>query len=199
MNSLAFDSIVGAERNIARSSIALLCVLLVLPPSSEAQTITPSRVRATIGLGLGLSDDGNRSGDGRHAVVSGSFELPLANPFRIRIDAASTRQPFPSAAVGDPDDTAHVSRLTISLATVKSPLAPITPYGGAGIGFYRSTFERSSTTQTRRGAYLHGGIEVHANDAIAVDGEFGLHVIPQTLYPEGALLGEIVARLKIAL
>ena len=26
-----------------------------------------------------------------------------------------------------------------------------------------------------------------------------VHIIPQTLYPEGALLGEIVARLKIAL
>lgn len=169
------------------------------PPSSEAQTITPSRARATIGLGLGLSDDGNRSGDGRHAVVSGSYELPLTNAVRIRIDAAGTHQPIPAALGGDPADTAHISRLTISLATVKSPFAPITPYGGAGIGFYRASFERSSTIQMRRGAYLHGGIEVHANDAIAIDGEFGLHIIRQTLYPEGALLGEIVARLKIAL
>ena len=199
MNSLTFGSTVGAERNIAVSCIALLSVLLVLPRSSEAQTITPSRVRATVGLGLGLSDDGNRSGDGRHAVVSGSYELPLANALRIRVDAAGTHQPIPPALVGDPAETAHISRLTISLATVKSPFAPLTPYAGAGFGFYRATFDRSSTTQTRRGAYLHGGIEVRANDAIAIDGEFGVHIIPQTLYPEGALLGEIVARLKIAL
>jgi len=37
------------------------------------------------------------------------------------------------------------------------------------------------------------------NDAIAIDGEFGLHIIPQTLYPEGALLGEIAARVKVGL
>jgi hypothetical protein len=48
-------------------------------------------------------------------------------------------------------------------------------------------------------AYLHGGVEVHANDAIAIDVEFGLHIIPQTLYPEGAVLGEIVARVKVGL
>jgi hypothetical protein len=75
-------------------------------------------------LGLGLSDDGNRSGDGRHAVVSGSYELPLANAVRIRIDAAGTHQLIPAALMGDPGDTAHISRLTISLATVKSPFAP---------------------------------------------------------------------------
>ena len=108
MNSLTFGSTVGAERNIAVSCIALSSVLLVLPRSSEAQTITPSRVRATVGLGLGLSDDGNRSGDGRHAVVSGSYELPLANALRIRVDAAGTHQPIPPALVGDPADTAHI-------------------------------------------------------------------------------------------
>ena len=59
--------------------------------------------------------------------------------------------------------------------------------------------QRSSTPQTRRGADPHGGIEVHASDAIAINGEFGLHIIPQTLYPEGALLGEIVAKRRVAL
>src|SRR4026209_983262 len=76
---------------------------------------------------------------------------------------------MPPARVGAPADTAHISRLTISLATVKSSFTPLTPYAGAGFGFYRATFDRSSTTETRRGAYLHGGIEVRANDAIAIE------------------------------
>ena len=185
-------------RNITIASITLTCLLLVLPWSSGAQSMTPSRVRSTVGLGLGLSDDGNRSGDGRHALVSGSFELPLGNVVRIRVDGARTHQPIPPPVAGDPSDRGHISRLTISLATVKSAFAPITPYGGAGIGFYRASFDHSPTTR-RQGAYMHGGIEVHANDAIAIDGELGLHIIPQTLYPEGALLGEIVVRVKVGL
>ena len=195
---MALSTSVGSMSR-PRTIIALLYVLLVSPLCGEAQTITLPRVRPTFGVGLGLSDDGNWSGDGRHAVISGSYELPLANVVRIRVDAALTHQPIPAAVVGDPGDDAHISRLTIGLAGVKSPFAPITAYGGAGIGFYRASFDRSATTRTRQGAYLHGGIEVHAHEAMAIDGEVGLHIIPQTLYPEGALLGEIMVRLKIGL
>ena len=152
-----------------------------------------------VGVGVGVSDDGNRSGYGPDLLVSGTFEMGVANAARIRVETARTRQPLPPGGAPTPNesDTAHISRLTISLAVLGRSLTPLMPYGGAGIGVYHATFDRSPPTSWRPGAYFHAGIEVQPAHALAIDGEVGLHVVPRTLYPEGALFGELVARLKV--
>jgi hypothetical protein len=182
--------------HLALAAIVLLGFVLVHASPAAAQ-ITPVHPRQTVGVGLGVSDDGNWSGDGRHLIVSGTYEWPFAGSARIRIDGGRTQQPIPPMV--SPSllaDTATISRLTVSLAAIKRSLAPIAPYGGGGIGFYHSSFERARSV-SRRGGHLYAGIEVEVGDVLAVDVEGGLHVIPKTLYPEGALLGEVVVRAKI--
>jgi hypothetical protein len=183
-------------------SVTLLSLLFCATASSpvSAQSVTNWHPRPTFGLGLGVSDDGNYSGDGRHLLLSATLEVPLATVVRVRIDAARTSQPIPAIpSRALPADLVRIARVTVSVATTMRPgLAPIRPYGGLGIGRYRASF-RYSPARWQFGGYVHGGIEVQASDAVAIDGEVGLHVIPRTLYPEGALLGEMALRVKVGL
>ena len=170
---------------------------IAAPAAAQSRTWRPE---PTIGIAAGVSDDGNWAGDGRNLLVSGTYELPIADFVRVRAEGAGTRQAFPAQGRSPGvDNTAHISRLTISLAAIKRSAAPLMPYGGIGIGLYRATFERAPTTGWRRGRYLHGGIEVQVTDALAVAGEGGLHVVPQSLYPGGELRGELVLRVKLGL
>lgn len=127
------------------------------------------------------------------------YEHPIADVARVRIEAARTRQAVSASARSSEGDTAHISRLTISLAAIRRSAAPLMPYGGVGIGLYHPTFDRAPTPGWRRGGYLHGGIEVQVTDALAVDGEVGLHIVPESLYPDGVLLGELAVRVKFGL
>ena len=176
----------------------LLTVVAAIAAPAAAQS-GPWRPEPTIGIAVGVSDDGNWAGDGRNLLVSGTYELPIADVVRVQVEAARTRQAISARARSPEGDTAHISRLTISLAAIKRSAAPLMPYGGVGIGLYRATFDRAPTAGWRRGGYLHGGIEVQVTDALAVDGEGGLHIVPQSLYPGGELRGELVLRVKFGL
>jgi hypothetical protein len=185
-----------------RTTVLLLALIVpAAAPAAAQSSVSQWHPRPTFGLALGVSDDGESSADGKsNPIVSGTYEIPIGDTARFRFEAARTRQPIPSFIARDAiGDVAHISRLTLSLAGLKRSAALVTPYGGGGIGFYRATFDRASATKWIAGAYLHGGIEVQAGDAVAIDGEIGLHLTENKLYPSGALLGEAVLRLKIGL
>jgi hypothetical protein len=188
--------------DLCRTIVIACATAMALPAAAAAQGhITFDHPRPAIGIGIGASDDGSRSGYGPALVASGTFEVPLGDALRVRVDAAHTTQPLPPGGLpgSSAGETAHISRATLSLTGIKRSLAPLMPYGGAGIGLYRASFDRAPATTWRAGLAVHGGIEVQASDRLAVDGEVGLHVVPQTLYPEGALRGELLARLKLGL
>jgi hypothetical protein len=180
-------------------AIGLLLTVLGATAAPAAAQSGPWRPEPAIGIAVGVNDDGNWSGDGRNLLLSGTYELPLADVFRVRVEAARTRQAVPAQALPPAGDEAHISRLTISLAAIRRSAAPLMPYGGLGLGLYRATFDRAPTAGWRRGGYLHGGIEVQVTDAVAVDAEGGLHIVPQALYPYGELQGELVFRVKFGL
>jgi hypothetical protein len=180
-----------------RTMVLLLTVLGAIAAPVAGQS-GPWRPEPTIGVALGVSDDGNWSADGKNLLISGTYELPIADVARVQVEAARTRQAIPAQARSPQGDTAHISRLTISLAAIKRS-APLMPYGGIGLGLYRATFDRAPTAGWRRGGYLHGGIELQVTDALSVDGEAGLHVVLRPLYAGGELRGELVFRVKFRL
>jgi hypothetical protein len=179
-------------------TILLLSVVGPIAAPAAAQS-GPGGPESTVGIAVGVSDDGNWAGDGRNLLISGTYELSVADVARVRVEAARTGQVIRAQVRSPEGDTAHISRLTISLAAIKRSAAPLMPYGGVGIGLYRATFDRAPATGWRRGGYLHAGIEVQVTDAVAVDGEGGLHLVPQSLYPGGELRGELVLRVKFGL
>ena len=181
-----------------RTTVLLLTVAAAIAAPAAGQS-GPWQSQPTIGIAAGVSDDGNWAGDGRNLLVSGTYELPIADVLQVQVEAARTRQALSAQARADQGDTVHISRLTIGLAAIKRSAAPLIPYGGAGIGLYLATFDRAPTTRWRRGGYLRGGIEVQVTDALAVDVEGGLHVVPQPLYADGVLRGELVLRVKLGL
>jgi hypothetical protein len=184
-----------------RATLLLLTILVAATVPAAAQpAVSQDHPRPTFGIGVGVSDDGNWSGDGKNLLLSGTYEVPLGDWAQVRLEAARTRQAIPAlASRGDVGDTARFSRLTLSLARVKRSLAPIAPYGGLGIGLYRATFDRAPASGWRAGPYVYGGIEVQAGDTVAIDGEIGVHVIGGHFYPESGLLGEALVRIKIGL
>src|SRR5262245_21226505 len=184
-----------------RATLLLLSILVAATVPAAAQpAFSQDHPRPTFAIGLGVSDDGNWSGNGKNLLLSGTYEAPLGDSARVRLEAARTRQAIPAFVTrGDVEDTAHFTRLTLSLAGVKRSLAPIAPYGGLGIGIYRATFDRAAASGWRASPYVHGGIEVQAGDTVAIDGEVGVHVIGGNFYPESGLLGEALVRIKIGL
>src|SRR5262245_8849424 len=184
-----------------RATLLLLTILVAAAVPAAAQPVfSKDHPRPTVGIGVGVSDDGNWSGDGKNLLLSGTYELPFGDWARVRLEAARTRQAIPALVYrADGGDTARFTRLTLSLAGVKRSLAPIAPYGGLGIGLYRATFDRAPASSWRAAPYVHGGIEVQASDTIAIDGEIGVHAIGGHFYPESGLLGEALLRIKIGL
>src|SRR5262245_45558570 len=186
--------------SVMRATLILTMLVAAAVPAAAQPAISQDHPRPTFGIGVGVSDDGNWSGDGKNLLLSGTYEVPLRDWARVRLEAARTRQAIPAFVYrGDLGDTARFTRLTLSLAGVKRSLAPIAPYGGLGIGLYRATFDRAPASGWRAGPYLHGGIEVQAGDTVAIDGEIGVHAIGGHFYSESGLLGEALVRIKIAL
>src|SRR5262249_61510734 len=111
-------------------------------PAVAQPAFSQDHPRPTFGIGVGVSDDGNWSGDGKNLLLSGTYEVPLGDWARVRLEAARTQQAIPALVYrGDVGDTARFTRLTLSLAGVKRSLAPIAPYGRLGIRFYHADFD----------------------------------------------------------
>jgi hypothetical protein len=183
----------------------LSCAMLALTTASAtAQTtyVGPWQPRPTIGIGLGVFGAITNNGSG-NLIQSGTLEIPVADKARIRLEVG--RSTLPILPEGPKEttvrtDTAHVQRLTISVAGLRRPGAPVTGYIGAGVAFQRATFDFARRSPVRAGLYVHGGAEVMVSDNLTLDAEFGFHGFrDDPWYQRNLITGEAVIRLKVGL
>ncbi|HTM05513.1 MAG TPA: hypothetical protein VL173_18515 [Vicinamibacterales bacterium] len=165
--------------------------------------IGPWEPHATVGIGGGLSGDGDAFSDDGNRLLSGTFEVPISTGARFRVETARTTTPVLGSRVlpaTPPTDLAHLSRLTISVAALKAPGAGATTYVGVGLGLYQATYNRAPKSPYRLGTYLHGGVEIELSDQVTLDAEIGLHLLRAgSLYPTSTLPCEALVRLKLAM
>ena len=184
----------------------LSCVILALTAASaSAQTtyVGPWLPRPSIGVGLGVFGAITNNGSGNR-IRSGTFEIPLADKARIRIEAGRTTLPILPPGLMPITvrrvDTAHLERATISVAGLMRPGAPVTPYVGAGVIFQRATFDHAPKSRMSAGLHVHAGAEVMALDTWTVDVEVGFQGFGRDpWYQRNLVTGEAVIRLKLGL
>ena len=135
--------------------------------------------------------------------MSGTLEIPVADQARIRVELGRSTLPMlPEGARSGiaPTDTAHIQRLTISVAGLKRPGAPVTGYIGAGVAFQRATFDYASRSPVRADLFVHGGAEVMVSDNLTRDAELGFHGFnDDPWYQRNLITGEAVIRVKVGL
>ena len=183
----------------------LSCTVLALTTSNAtAQTtyVGPWQPRPTIGIGLGVFGAITHDGSGS-LIQSGTLEIPVADKARIRLEVG--RSTLPILPEGPKEstvrtDTAHIQRLTISVAGLKRPGAPVTGYLGAGVAFQRATFDVAPRSPVRADLYVHGGAEVMVSDNLTLDAELGFHGFKDDPWHlRNLITGEAVIRLKVGL
>jgi hypothetical protein len=146
--------------------------------------------KPTIGLAGGVfgtvdQDEHNDS----NLLLSGTIEIPFNTNGRVRIEGAR-------ASLG----SAHVAQMSMGLAAVREPGAPVSGYLGIGAGLYRASFDRAPALASRAGVHFYGGAELTLSKAITFDAELGVHALAgSSPYLPNHLLGESVFRLKFAL
>src|SRR5262249_60950292 len=69
-------------------------------PAVAQPAFSQDHPRPTFGIGVGVSDDGNWSGDGKNLLLSGTYEVPLGDWARVRLEAAPTPQAVPAVVYG---------------------------------------------------------------------------------------------------
>jgi hypothetical protein len=189
--------------SMRRITLLVFAVMTLAAGRVAAQTTFagPWQPRPTLGVALGVSGAITRNGEA-NSMVSGTLEIPFADNGRIRIEGARSRLPIVPADAPDsrnPADVARIRRLTISVAALKRPGAPVTGYFGAGVGFYQTRFDYAPTPPVRAGVYVHGGAEILL-DGFTIDAEVGLHGFrDHPWFPRRLVTGEAVIRLKMDL
>ena len=183
-------------------AILFATLLTTLATAAVAQdVIGPWAPHATVGIGGGISGDGNAFRDDGNRLLSGTFEVPISTGTRVRMETArTTAAVLASRALpaGPPTDMAHLSRLTLSVAALKAPGAGATTYFGVGFGIYQATYDRAPKSPYRLGTYLHGGVEIELFDQVTLDTEIGVHLLRGgRLYPTSTLPCEALVRLKL--
>lgn len=183
----------------------LSCVLAATTATSVAAQTTyvgPWQPRPTVGIGLGVFGAITNNGSAT-MIRSGTLEVPLADKARIRVELGRSSLPIVPEGrtdISQPTDTAHIQRLTISVAGLRRPGAPVTGYLGAGVGFLRATFDYAPRSKVRADLYVHGGGEVMLSDTLTLDAEVGLHGFrDDPWYQRKLITGEAVLRLKMGL
>ena len=182
----------------------LSCIVLALTAATaSAQTqITLWHHRPTIGLGFGGLKAITRNGE-TNPMVSGTVEVPFSYHGRIRIEGSRTTLPI--VPEGAPDstirtDTAHIERLSISVAGVKDPGEFVSGFIGAGVGLHRAEFDRAPRSRVSADVYVHGGAELHLSERLSLDAEFGFHGFrDDPWYQRSLITGETMIRLKVGL
>jgi hypothetical protein len=179
-------------------------MLALTTVSAAAQTtyVGPWQPRPTIGIGLGAFGAITNNGSS-NLIQSGTLEIPVADKARIRVELGrSSMAIIPEGAKAGiaPTDTAHIQRLTISVAGLRRPGAPVTGYIGAGVAFQRATFAVAPRSPVRADLYVHGGAEVMVSDNLTLDAELGFHGFKNDpWYLRNLITGEAVIRLKVGL
>jgi hypothetical protein len=205
-----FQQLVQDLRDAAAQSEAmrftlLSCALLALTATTAAaQTlyVGPWRPRPTIGIGLGAFGAITRNGSAS-LVRSGTLEVPLAEKARIRVEywsSALAIMPVEARPSSVRTDTAHLQRLSIGIAGLKQPGAPVTVYAGVGVGLSRARFDYAPGSQIGVGAHVQIGAEVMLSDKLTLDAELGLNgfkYFPR--YQRNLNTGEAVLRIKMVL
>ena len=187
-----------------RITLFSVTVLALTTASAAAQTtyVGPWQPRPTIGVGLGAFAAMANNGSGT-LIRSGTLEIPVADNTRIRLEVG--RSTLPILPEGPKEttvrtDTARIERLTISVAGLKRPGAPVTGYIGVGVGFHRATFDYAPQSRVRADVYFHGGAEVMVSDNLTLDAELGLHGFKDVpSYQRNLITGEAVIRIKVGM
>jgi hypothetical protein len=133
--------------------------------------------------------------------VSGTCEIPFSEHGRIRLEGARTALAIvPEGAPDLRTDTAHIERLTISVAAVGEPASLVGGYIGAGVGFYRAAFDHAPRSPVKADLYVHGGAEFRLRDRLTLDAELALHGFREDpWFHRNLITGETVFRLKVGL
>jgi opacity protein-like surface antigen len=185
-------------------NILLACaVLAVTTTNTAAQTyVGPWQPKPTIGVAAGAFGAITNNGDAK-LIPSATLEVPFSNNVRIRVEAARSTLPIVAASAPDsraPTDTAHIERLTISVAALRRPGAPISAYAGIGVGLYKTTFDVAPKPPTRVGGHVYVGAELPLSDSLTLDAEVGIQGFKDDpWYQRNLIPGEAVIRLKLAL
>jgi hypothetical protein len=178
----------------------LSCLMLtVSATTAAAQTYAgPWQPRPSVGGAFGVFASSEHSNTGK-LLLSGTFELPLTDKGRIRIEAGSGSFPVVfGAGLPSTAGTARLSRLTAGGAALIHPGAPMSPYVGASLGVYRMTTTKGPTSVTATGGHLYGGAEIMASDSVSVDVEVGVHLLELNALKQ-MLFGEALLRFKVGL
>ena len=184
--------------------ILLACgVLTISTTNAAAQTyVGPWQPKPTIGVAAGAFGSITRNGDAR-LIRSATLEVPISNQVRIRFEAGRSTLPIVSESALDsrsPTDTAHIDRLTISVAALRRPGAPISAYAGIGVGLYKTTFDVAPRPPTRVDGHFYIGAELLLSDSLTLDAEVGIQGFKDDpWYQRNLIPGEAVIRLKLAL
>jgi hypothetical protein len=193
-----------AHSGAMRITLLSSAVLALTTASATAQTtyVGPWQPRPTLGIGLGAFAAMTNNGSG-NLIRSGTLESPVADKARIRLELGRTTLPILPPGPKETAvraDTAHIQRLTLSVAALRRPGAPVTGYIGAGVGFHRATFDYAPRSRVRADLYLHGGAEVMVSDNLTLDAELGFHGFKDDpWYQRNLITGEAVIRLKVGL
>jgi hypothetical protein len=197
-----------------RCFLVVFLFMVAASGSPAAQGLTPSatnapasggasKPRPSVGVALGLFGEVDQTpANDNNPIVAGTMEIPYSRHERIRIEAGRTRFPLlPYGATDDANrtDTAHITHLTVGLAGVREPGAPVSGYLGTGFGIYRASFDRTPDAPMRFGVHVYGGAELQLSHRVTLDAELGVHLLPAPLYARSVLSGETIIRLKFAM
>jgi len=166
--------------------------------AAAAQTyVGPWQPKPTIGGAFGVFASSGQSNTGKR-ILSGTFEFPLSDRGRMRLEAGSGSFPIVGATVPLTTETARLSRLTAGGAALIRPGAPVSPYVGASLGVYRMTTSQVPLSVRATGGHLYGGAEIMASDYVSVDLEIGVHLLETNVLRQ-MMFGEAVLRFKVGL
>jgi hypothetical protein len=140
--------------------------MLGVPRAAAAQPIIILPDHPSISAAVGVSSNGDDGSGHSSTDVSGAYELPIAQPYRLRFAAGRVAWPFDKTSGTRPprfDDTVSLARATVTLMKVVMPPlvgSPTTAYIGIGMGFYRYGFEQKDLYPVvRSGLHVLGGFE----------------------------------------
>jgi hypothetical protein len=159
---------------------------LVLAGRAEAQPLIILPDRLAVSASLGLSGNGDLNSGDRSPDISGALELPLEQPFRLRLGAGRVLWGFggrDAQGPTQPRDTVSLTRGTLSiLKTLVPPMAggmPVAAYVGGGVGIYHYGFRHGvAAVPTRWGLHALAGIEyILPNDRLVLGWEAQLHAV----------------------
>ena len=152
--------------------------------AAAAQPVIVLPDHPTVSGSIGFAANGDDYSGSSAADVSAALEVPLVQPYRVRVAAGRVAWGFSNRSDGKPQwrDTITVTRATASLIKVVVPPlvgSSVGFYLGAGPGLYHWGFDRGSgAVGTRLGVHGLVGVEYSiAGERFVVGYEAQLHAV----------------------